>query len=110
MIYGVTADRYDRHGNQYMEVGDKETTSYGEAMEAARGWAASHPNASSRILRDGDPFLWVSHSYDLGKGETAFHFKDLVYGHEWTTVNGRTVRDTRDYAMPSVDGWQLGEV
>lgn len=98
MIYGATADRYDRHGNQYMEVGDKETTSYDEAMEAARGWAASHPNASSQILRDGDPYLWVSHSYDLGKDETTVHVKDLEFGHERTTATAHLPAEERTRA------------
>jgi hypothetical protein len=108
-FYGVDARRFDRNGNPYANVGELETTDYGKAVEAATRWARSHPNATSQIYRDGDPYLSIDVSYDLARDETTVYEKDLVYGHEKVTVNGRVVRDSRDCAMPSVAGWQLGE-
>lgn len=108
--FGVVGDRFNREGVVYMPVGELETQDYGKAIEAATRYAESHPNAASQILRNGDPYLWVHHSYDLGTDQTTVRIKDCVNGHEQVLVNGRVVRDTRDHDMPSVCGWQLGEV
>lgn len=108
--YGVTGDRYDHNGHSYMEVGTFETQDHQEAMDKAYAYASSHPNAVAYLLRDGDPYLWVHHTYDLGLDNEIVYIKDCVYGHEEVRVNGKTVSDTRDCVMPSVPGWMLGEI
>jgi hypothetical protein len=106
--YGVNGDRYDRHGHAYMEIGSFETEDYGKARDKAYDYASSHPNAAAQILRDGDPYQWVHHTYDRGKDEDTVIIK--TFGDIEVRVNGRTVSDTSKATQPTFDGWMLGEI
>lgn len=108
--HGVVGDRFDRNKSPYGEIGTFETSSYDEAMDKGHGHASSHPNAAAHVLRDGDPFLLVHHTYDRNLDQGTECFKDCEYGRKEVGVNGKTVRDTRGDPMPAVDGWQIGGV
>ncbi|MGW4791784.1 hypothetical protein ACWEPC_05125 [Nonomuraea sp. NPDC004297] len=61
--YGVDVNLYDRHGHAYRPFGMAEfdgNAAYDQAFRYAYKRVAMHRNASACILRNGDPYAWVS--------------------------------------------------